>query len=287
MMTFRRIFKFRQDALDTYASQVSKGRLYVESFEALPRNTDVSVTLLMGATGETVTLTGKVERMVGKSEAVRENYGQRSGVLLIIDASDPALCKFFDVKPPSAQTTDQPSPVPFENLSQRDADDIEKEVDAYLELSRNGSLYQLFGFKDKLDKDTLRDVYRAMVKSLHPDKHQTNLTQSISDKLADAYQIVNDAYKILQNAITNKIYLDISRDNLKPKGMSLTSYKKFLADYRLKNSNNIKMANDLTQRAQEAISDGKKDAVAQNLKLALQYDKYNEMARSMLSTLSL
>lgn len=287
MMTFRRIFKFRQDALDTYATQVSKGRLYVESFEALPRNTEVAVTLLMGATGETITLTGKVERMVGKSEAIRENYGQRSGVLLIIDAADPALCKFFDAKPPSSQTDKPSSPTPFENLSQRDADDIEKEVDAYLELSRSGSLYQLFGFKDKLDKDALRDVYRAMVKSLHPDKHQSDFTQSLSDKLADAYQIVNDAYKILQNAITHKIYLDISRDNLKPKGMSLTAYKKFLTDYRLKNSNNIKMANELTQRTQEAVNDGKKNAVAQNLKLALQYDKYNEMARSMLSTLSL
>ena len=132
------------------------------------------------------------------------------------------------------------------------------------------------------DRKILRTVYNRIVKNLHPDKHRSDFSDALSESLGDAYQILNEAYKILQHGVACEIYLEVSREVGQHKGMSLAGYKKFQADYRLKNANGIHMADEFVAKAQTAQATGDKDAAMQSLKLALQYDKYNESARSML-----
>ena len=63
--------------------------------------------------------------------------------------------------------------------------------------------------------------------------------------------------------------------------MSLLDYKKFLADYRLKNASNISLAEEFVQKAQAALKAGRQDDARLNIQLALKYDPYNETARGL------
>lgn len=286
MLTFKRIFQTQQLALDVYKSQLSKQKLFVEAFEGAPKETPASVTLSIAETRQTIELSGSVERMMGKTEVAQNGYGQRPGLLLRIPITPELVAPlraFFLTKPETAAP--QLPDAPFLTLAGETPQQAKREADMFLKKAETGNLFELFGLRARDDRKQLRAIYNKIVKNLHPDKHRSDFDEELSDALGDAYQILNEAYKILQHSIASEIYLEISRENGQNRGMSLSAYKKFQADYRLKNANGIHMADEFVAKAENAQARGDRDAAAQALKLALKYDKYNESARSMLTSL--
>ena len=287
MLSFKRIFSTQQQALDIYKSQLSKQKLFVEAFEGAPKGTPATVALAIKETGQSITLQGSVERMMGKSEATQNGYGQRPGLILNVPITPDLVAPlraFFLTK--SEKAAPQLPNAPFMSLDDETAAQVEIEVGAFLKKAETGNLFELFGMRPREDRKILRTVYNKIVKNLHPDKHRDDFSDDLSESLGDAYQILNEAYKILQHGIASEIYLEASREAGQIQGMSLAAYKKFQADYRLRNANNIHMADEFVAKAQASQATGDADAAIQSLKLALQYDKYHEAARSMLKSLS-
>lgn len=286
MLSFKRIFQTQQQALDVYKSQLSRQQIFVEAFEGAPKGTEATIDLSILETGQKIRLKANVERIMGKAEAVQNGYGQRSGLLLNVPITkeivEPLRTFFLTKGTPQAQKLPN---APFINLNEIDANQAQHDVEFFLKRAENGNLFELFGMRPHDERKVLRAVYNKIVKNLHPDKHRDDFGVELCDKLGDAYQILNEAYKILQHPVACEIYLEISRENGQSNGMSLATYKKFQADYRLKNANAIHMADDLVSKAQTSLEAGQKDEAMLNIKLALKYDKYNEAARSMQSTL--
>lgn len=297
MLSFKRTFQTQQQALDVYKSQLSTQHLFVESFESAPAGTSVTVTLIVRETDQTIQLPGQVERAMGRSEAISKKYGNTPGLWLSVpitpDLVAPLRAFFLAAptapKPPVAPATQTPAPspatskprFPFSPLDATSEQDIRRAVDEFLLTAQQGSLHQIFGVPSNTDRQKLRQLYNAGVKNLHPDTHRDELPDALSQRLGDAYQILNEAYKILQHPTAAAIYLDISRQNGKTHGMSLFNYKKFLADYRLKNASNISLAEEFVQKAQAALKAGRQDDARLNIQLALKYDPYNETARGL------
>ena len=305
MLSFKRIFKTRQQALEVYKTQLSAQMIYVESFEAYPAGTEVKLELQNSENRQTIVLDAKVERVIGKAEVIEKKFGQRPGLILRVAITqdliapmrafflaesapaaapvrpkfaEPVRPKVSDVKSSEEVKT---TSIPLENLNSLSPSAALAEVNAFLNVVSKGSLYQIFNLRPGADRKQLRGVYNKLVRVLHPDRHESAFGAELIEKLEDAYQIVNEAYESLQNPIKNSIYLEISRANRVPDGMSLNDYKKFLADYRIKNAANISLADELAQKAEQALMAGNKDIAEQNVKLALQYDPYHEGARSI------
>ena len=312
MLSFKRIFQTRQQALDAYKTQLSAQCLYVESFEAYRAGTEAEVELQIRETAQKITLNATVERNVGKAEAIEKKYGQRPGTLLHVPITQELvepLRAFFlaqnagtqpvqPAKPaqpvqsaksaqsesPSAQPVRPVQPTiksPFDNFQQMSPDEALTTVNRFLKMTETGSLYQLMGIAPNTDRKQMRQIYNSVVRVLHPDRYRKDFTPELMEKLGDAYQIYNEAYLILQSPVKAAIYLDISRNNHQNQGMPLVAYQKFLADYAIKNASNIKIADDFTLKAENALADGDKKIAAQHLKLALQYDPFHEGARSI------
>ena len=283
MLSFKRIFATQQQALDVYKSQLSKQKLFVEAFEGAPKGTPVKVALTITETGQSIALDGSVERMMGKTEATQNGFGQRPGLMLDMPITPEIVAplRAFFLTKAEAATPKLPN-APFMSLSDETATQVEFEVGAFLKKAETGNLFELFGMRPQDARKILRTVYNRIVKNLHPDKHRSDFSDALKESLGDAYQTSNEAYKILQHGVACEIYLEISREVGQHKGMSRAGQKEFQADYRLKNANGIHMADEFVAKAQTAQATGDKDAAMQSLKLALQYDKYNESARSML-----
>ncbi|MBQ8037755.1 MAG: J domain-containing protein [Proteobacteria bacterium] len=182
---------------------------------------------------------------------------------------------------PARPAAAMPLSIPFERLASCTAEEAEAEVEAFFKRADNGNIYQLFNIRADYDRKAVRKIYNTVVRVLHPDA-QGAWSAELSEKLGDAYQIINDVYKILQNPVLNAIYMDISRANRMPGGMSLNAYKKYKADYDLRNAANVRLANELAQKAEDALGRGCISEAEQHIRLALQYDPFNEAARSVL-----
>lgn len=182
------------------------------------------------------------------------------------------------VRPASAAT--MPAAIPFEKLASCSPEEAMAEVEDFFRRAESGNIYQLFNVRADYDKKIVRRIYNTVVRVLHPDA-QADWSAELSEKLGDAYQILNDVYKILQNPVLNAIYMDISRANRAPGGMSLGAYKKYRADYNLRNAANVRLADELAQKAEDALNRGCMAEAEQHIHLALQYDPFNEAARSV------
>lgn len=322
MITFQRIFQTRQQAMEVYKTQLSSQKLYVESFEGYPRGSEAALYLEIRETGKKITLSAVVERVMGKKEVMELGYGQRPGILLNVPISPDIVEPFRNfflpserdvtnapvrpvtpVRPTAASVSGRaashvqpsavspaspvrpapamPSSIPFEKLASCSPEEAEAEVEAFFKRADNGNIYQLFNIRADYDRKTVRKIYNTVVRVLHPDA-QSAWGAELSEKLGDAYQILNDVYKILQNPVLNAIYMDISRANRMPGGMSLNAYKKYKADYDLRNAANVRLANELAQKAEDALGRGCISEAEQHIHLALQYDPFNEAARSVL-----
>lgn len=285
MLSFKRSFQTRAQALEVYKTQLSSCRLFVESFEGASKDTPVRVTLQISESDQSVALDGTVERAVGKKEAVELGFGTRPGLLLSIPITPEIVAplRAFFLAQPKPSATPAPSvSAPFETLAACSPADARREADTFLSMAHESSLYRLFHANADVSRAQLRQIYNKIVRTLHPDKLRTDFDAALCNSLADCYQILNEAYKILQNGVENGIYLEISRQNNRPDGMSLEAYKKFLSDYRLKNANNIRLADELVRMAQMARANGNNEEARSNLKLALSYDALNEPARAMM-----
>ena len=319
MITFQRIFQKRQQAMDVYKTQLAAQKLYVESFEGYSKGNEVEVQMEIRETGQKVKLNGTVERMVSKKEAMELGYGQRPGLLLNIaitpevveplrtffltEAKAPESAKSSEVvrpvgivrpagvvRPagivrlagmaPVSEPSEPPKP-PLENINKCSPEQAKKEVKAFLDLADKGNIYQLFNLRSQPERKTLRSIYNTVVRTLHPDSQDESFDGEISDMLDEAYQIFNEAYKILQNPVQSQIYQEVSRSEGKSSGLSLNAYRKWSEDYRLRNAANIRLSDELAAKAETELSNHDKDAAAQNIRLALQYDPYNEKARSI------
>lgn len=226
MLSFKRIFATQQQALDVYKSQLSKQKLFVEAFEGAPKGTPVKVALTITETGQSIALDGSVERMMGKSEATQNGFGQRPGLMLDMPITPEIVAplRAFFLTKAEAATPKLPN-APFMSLSDETATQVEFEVGAFLKKAETGNLFELFGMRPQDDRKILRTVYNRIVKNLHPDKHRSDFSDALSESLGDAYQILNEAYKILQHGVACEIYLEISREVGQHKGMSLAGYK--------------------------------------------------------------
>ena len=171
--------------------------------------------------------------------------------------------------------------LPLENLPDLPAATAIRDVGRFCSLAASGSLYRFFNATCQTDRKSLRNAYNKLVRILHPDRHQSGYTEELTEKLIEAYQLLNDAYEILQNPVKNDIYLEVSRLNRAPEGMSLNDYKKFMEDYSTKNAANIRLADDLAVKAEQAMMAGNREVAAKNVNLALQYDPYHEVARAI------
>ncbi len=301
MLTFQRVFATRQQALDVYRSQLSGQKLYVESFEGYSKGSEVEVKLEIRETSQKIVLKGTVERVIGKKEVVELGYGQRPGLMLNIpitgDIVQPLRGFFLAQNTQNAQNTKSSSSpvrpsvmrpgsvsakpaasdvIPFANIDKCSPEEALSQVDAFLELSEKCSLFSVFNVRSSVDRKELRRIYNIVVRKLHPDSYPESFDAVLTDKLSDAYQVFNEAYKILQHPVLSAIYMDISKQERRFEGMSLPAYKKWLEDYRTRNAANIRLAEDFANKALAS-----EDAVEceKNLRLALQYDPFNETAR--------
>ncbi len=292
MITFQRIFQTREQAMDVYKSQLSSQKLYVESFEGYSKGTEVSVSLEIRETSQKVVLRGSVERLMGKKEVMELGFGQRPGLLLSVpitpDVVEPLRAFFLAQAPKSAapksaesSSTSSSRSIPLENITQCSAEEAVEKVRAFLQLANRGNLYMLFNVPPTVDRQTLRRIYNVVVRTLHPDAHDENFSQELSLLLGEAYQVFNEAYQILQHPIKCAIYMEVSRQARAFGGMSLNAYKKWQEDYRMRNASNIRMSDELVAKAEDELAKGDREHAAQNLQLALQYDPFNENARSV------
>ena len=315
MLELKRVFQTHQQAMEVYRIQLSKQLLYVETFEGFPKGTEASVHLEIRETGKQIKLLGTVERLMGKKEAMETGFGQRPGLILKLpitpDVVEP-LRAFFAAPTGVQSSVSRPSPVrsasqvvrpgqvvrpnqaaeqeaampetdevPFATLSASDPQQASKLISEFLSLAESGSLYRLFNLRTNAERKQIRRVYNIVVRSLHPDAHEEGFSDELTEKLGDCYQVFNEAYQILSHPIRGAIYLDVSKANRVPNGMSLNAYKKWLDDYRMKSATSIRMADDLLQKAEEALSSGHREEAAHHIKLALQYDPYHEGARAL------
>ena len=288
MLVFQKVFQTRQAAMDFYKTQLARQQIYVEAFEGAAKGTDAQVKLEIRETQQKIVLNTKVERSIGKKEAADLGYGQRPGIILNLtitqDLIEP-LRNFFLAQGPARPTaTAIKQRIPFEDISSCTLEQVESQVDQFLAFAEKGNLFQLFNVRPDVERKELRSIYNVVVRVLHPDAHGNEYPENIAHKLEDAYQIFNEAYKILQNPVQSKIYLEISRSNRISDGMSLNDYKKWQSDYRMKNAANIHKADELMSAAEDALMKGDKAAAEQNKLLAMQYDPYNESAHAMIIT---
>ncbi len=299
MLSFKRTFQTRQQALDVYRSQLSEQKLFVESFEGYPKGSPVVVKLEIRETEQQIELNGTVERLMGKREAVELGYGQRPGLVLDVPITQDLIAPlraFFlaqsksgNAPAPNAtqgsginKVNERPSArIPFENLASCPQEQAEQEVARFFELAERGNVYQLFNVRPDVDRKELRRIYNIAVRSLHPDSQSDAFSSEFAEKLDDAYQIFNEAYQLLQHPVKKAIYQEVSRMANCIGGMSLNSYKAWQEDYRLKNSVNINMADELVLKAKDAIANNASDEAKQCISLALHYDRFNEAAREM------
>ncbi|MBO4350599.1 MAG: J domain-containing protein [Proteobacteria bacterium] len=272
--------------MDFYKAQLARQQIYVEAFEGAPKGTDAQVKLEIRETQQKIVIDTKVERPIGKKEAVELGYGQRPGLILNVtitpDLVEPLRAFFLAQGPARPTAAPIKQRIPFEDIANCTLEQVEAQVDQFLAFAEKGNLFQLFNVRPNVEKKELRSIYNVVVRVLHPDAHGNDYPENITHKLEDAYQIFNEAYKILQNPVQSKIYLEISRANRIPNGMSLNDYKKWQADYRMKNATNIHKADELMAAAEDALMKGNTAAAEQNKLLALQYDPYNESAHAMI-----
>ncbi|MBQ9395382.1 MAG: J domain-containing protein [Proteobacteria bacterium] len=319
MITFQRIFQKRQQAMDVYKTQLAAQKLYVESFEGYSKGSEVEVQMEIRETGQKVKLNGTVERMVSKKEAMELGYGQRPGLLVNIvitpEIVEPLRTFFLTeaktsessrpsevvrpagivrpagvvrpagiVRPAGMQPVSEPvepGKPPLENINKCSPEQAKKEVKDFLGLAETGNIYQLFNLRSQPDRKTLRSIYNTVVRTLHPDSQDEGFSTEVTDMLDEAYQIFNEAYKILQNPVQSQIYQEVSRAEGRSGGLSLNAYRKWNEDYRLRNAANIRLSDELAEKAETALANKEKETAAQNIRLALQYDPYNEKARSI------
>ena len=286
MLVFQKVFQTRQAAMDFYKNQLARQQIYVEAFEGAPKGTDAQIKLEIRETQQKIILNTKVERLIGKKEAVELGYGQRPGLILNLtitpDLVEPLRAFFLAQAPTRPTAAAIKQRIPFEDIASCTLEQVESQVDQFLAFAEKGNLFQLFNVRPNVEKKVLRSIYNIVVRVLHPDAHGNDYPENIAQKLEDAYQIFNDAYKILQNPVQSSIYLEISRANKIPDGMSLNDYKKWQTDYRMRNAANIHKADELMATAEDALMKGNRAAAEQNKKLALQYDPYNESAHAMI-----
>ncbi|MBR4986105.1 MAG: J domain-containing protein [Proteobacteria bacterium] len=183
-------------------------------------------------------------------------------------------------EPAAPAAPSAPPAIPFEKLVSCTPQEAKQEVESFFKRVETGNIYQLFNVRADYDKKTVRRIYNGVVRVLHPDA-QAEWDAELSEKLGDAYQILNEAYKILQNPVLNAVYMDISRANRAPGGMSLNAYKKYRSDYDLRNAANVRLADELAGKAEDALNRGCVSEAEQHIRLALQYDPYNIAARSI------
>ncbi|MCL2326527.1 MAG: hypothetical protein FWC40_08555 [Proteobacteria bacterium] len=304
MHILKRIFQTRDQARDFYRNQLSKHIAFVESFDALPAGTAVSLALQIRESKQSIDLEAKVQRTVGKSEATTKGYGARAGLLLDVaippDNADSLQAFFMSgasepsgsglsaavsqavQSSPAQNISTAPEPIPpFANLSAMDATEVAAELDRFFALAQNVGLHRLFGLRENAQRHQIRTVFNAIVRSLHPDTYAAKLPRELCARLEQAYQFVNDAYQILQHPIESIIYMEISKQERAFSGMTLARYQQWLADYRQKNSNNIRLAENLVAQAEASRNGGDIEQARQNLRLALQYDPYCVPARSL------
>jgi len=301
MHILKRIFQTREQAMDFYRNQLSKQIAFVESFDALPAGTVVSLALQIRESKQSIDLEAKVQRTVGKSEATTKGYSTRAGLLLDVVSdnadtlraffmpgggpSDPAVSTATSQTPQSSSTqnaSSAPEPIPpFANLSSMEAYEVAAELDRFFALAQNVGLYRLFGLRENAQRHQIRNIFNAIVRNLHPDTYVSKLPRELCVRLEQAYQFVNDTYQILQHPIESAIYMEISKQERAFSGMTLARYQQWLADYRQKNSNNIRLAENLVAQAEASRDSGDIEQARQNLQLALRYDPYCVPARSL------
>ena len=306
MLTFSSVFQTRQQALDVYKRQLSGQKFYVESFESYPSGTPAKLILEIVETAQRIELDATVDCGIGRKMAIERHLGQRPGLILNVPIRPEIVAPlrdFFSADNRNAQSVSQlsnrdisskpantpvrppiknPRRIPFENLQSLSAQDALAEVDRFLSSAKTGSLYVLFNVPQTVERTELRTIYNTLVRVLHPDRYPSSFSAELCGKLSMAYQVLNDAYKILQNATERSVYMDISRQQGKSSGMSLESYRKWQNDYCTQNANNIRMAEELVAKAQEAQRNGDENGYTQTLKLALKYDPYCQAARAKL-----
>ena len=312
MLTFSRVFQTRQQALEVYKSQLSGQKIYVESFESYPSGTPAILNLEIVETGQRISLDVTVSCGVGRTMAIECHYGQRAGVLLNVPIGPDRIAplrEFFtagsprtnasgsdvvsagqsQIRPPESVQKSIVRPAgkstnryPFENIQSLEPAQALAEVDRFLDVSKTGSLYMLFNVQPAISRTELRSVYNNVVRVLHPDRYPPSFGAELRSKLSMAYQLFNDAYQVLQNSTERGVYMDVSRAMGRTTGISLETYRKWQNDYRTQNGNNIRMAEELVEKAQEMQRNGDNDGYLQTLGLALKYDPYCQTARAKL-----
>ena len=329
MVELNRIFQTRDQALEAYKTQLSHQELFVEVFEALSAGTEVSLTLTIRETKQTITLPATVKKMFRKKEAVEMGYGMRAGVILSIvftpEIIEPFRAFFLAGAPSSTSSLDrsgeqkgephlhQATPLnepndltrrdrtrystvrgpvtkletpkttqtPFRDLAQKNETDIKVELTRTEQQACSGNLFSLFGLDSRCDRKDIRRVYNEIVRNLHPDTYPVDLSKDTVHRLELAYQTYNDAYQIIQHNVKRDIYMDVSRSEGRPGGLSLEKYVAWQAAYAQKNNAGIQMAASLSAQARESKLAGLMDQARQQLTLALKYDPFCIDARSM------
>ena len=204
MLSFKRTFQTRQQALDVYRSQLSAQKLFVESFEGYTKGSPVVVSLEIRETEQRIELNGTVERLMGKREAVELGYGQRPGLVLDVPITQDLIAPlraFFLAQPKGVNSSAPGAPqssginkvnerpaarIPFENLASCPREQAEQEVERFFELAERGNVYQLFNVRPDVDRKELRRIYNIAVRSLHPDSQSDAFSSEFAEKLDDA-----------------------------------------------------------------------------------------------------
>jgi hypothetical protein len=243
--------------------------------------------------------------------AIERHYGVRAGVMLNVPIGPDKIAplrEFFmagsdrsnsssagtsgvrtQVRPPESvqKTIVRPAGkstnrYPFENIQSLEPAQALAEADRFLDVAKTGSLYMLFNVQPTISRNDLRSVYNNVVRVLHPDRYPASFGAELRSKLSMAYQLFNDAYQVLQNSTERGVYMDVSRALGRINGVSLETYRKWQNDYRTQNGNNIRMAEELVEKAQEMQRSGDNDGYLQTLNLALKCDPYCQTARAKL-----